>query len=243
MNLIQDPSGIQWYQCGLIAVPHAFFLRHGGVSPSPCDALNFSGSLDVKENVMENRRRAFDALRLDLSRVAYLKQIHSTIVCDAIPGQQEGDALVTNKKGIPIAVSGADCFPVLFHDPVASVIGAAHCGWKGTINRLAEKVIIRMQDSGCKPKHIRVAIGPGISRMAYEVSPELIEQFREAGFSDHCFSVRNLDLAQCIRQNLLESGISEAHIQTLPRCTTDADFFSHRRDKGQTGRLWSVICL
>lgn len=243
MNLVQHPSGIRWYNADHISVLHAFFLRHGGVSPAPCDTLNFSGSLDVEENVKENRRRAFDALGLDIEKAAYLKQIHSTIVCDAIPGQQEGDALVTNKKGISIAVSGADCFPVLFHDPVASVIGAAHCGWKGTINRLPGKVILRMQELNCKAEHIRVAIGPGISRIAYEVSPELIVQFREAGFSDHCFSGRNLELAQCIRQNLLESGISEAHIQTLARCTTDADFFSHRRDKGLTGRLWSVICL
>lgn len=243
MKLISHPSGIQWYNAGQIAVPHAFFLRHGGVSPAPCDALNFSGSLDEEENVKENRRRAFDALGWDIEKAAYLKQIHSTIICDAESGQQEGDALVTNKKGIPIAVSGADCFPVLFHDPVTSVIAAAHCGWKGTINRLAGKVILRMQELNCKPEHIHVAIGPGISRMAYEVSPELIDQFREAGFSDHNFSGRHLDLAQCIRQNLLESGISEAHIQTLARCTTDADFFSHRRDNGRTGRLWSVICL
>lgn len=234
---------ISWIRSKVISANHAFFTRHGGVSAVPCDSLNFSGSLDLPENMRENRKRALDAIGMPVEKVSYLRQIHSSIVHPAKPGFQEGDALVTNEIGIPIAVSGADCFPVLFHDPIHQVIGAAHCGWKGTLNRISKNVITEMELLGANASDIRVAIGPGICIDHYEVSEELIHTFLTEGFTEKVYRGRNLDLAACVRETVIASGVPPDQIDFLNRCTYDPDFFSHRRDGGETGRLWSVIML
>jgi polyphenol oxidase len=101
----------------IISTPHAFFTRHGGVSPAPFDSLNFGGSEDAPGNIAENRRRALLEIAVDPSRVAHLKQVHGKDVLAAKPGIQTGDALVTNEKGLTLAIGTADCYPLLFHDP------------------------------------------------------------------------------------------------------------------------------
>ncbi len=227
----------------LILTPHAFFTRHGGVSPAPFDSLNFGGHEDAPENISENRRRALTSAGMDPQRVAWLKQVHGNTVCLAQPGEQTGDALVTKAKGIPLAIGAADCYPLLFHDPVNNVIGAAHAGWKGTLSRIARNTIGEMVKLGAQKENIRVAIGPGICRDKYEVSEEVIAQFRDAGFPERCWSGRMMDLLEANKFVLAESGISPANIWALGRCTTESDFFSYRRDKGKTGRMWAVVML
>lgn len=234
---------ISWIESELISCPHAFFKRHGGVSQGACTSLNFSGSLDSVENIAENRKRALNVVKMPFDEVAYLRQIHSDIVCMAQAGWQEGDALVTREKNRPLAVSGADCYPLLFHDPENHVIGAAHCGWKGTLAKLAAKTIDEMVHLGADRNEVRVVVGPGICKSHYEVSEELIQQFVQAGFSPACYEGRHLDLAACNREVLLNAGIPEIHIELCGNCTYESDFFSHRRDEGQTGRTWSVIML
>jgi YfiH family protein len=234
---------MRWIFAPAITAVHGFSTRHGGVSPAPFASLNLGGKEDDPENIAQNRKLALNELNIDVDRVSYLDQVHGTTVCKAQPGKQTGDALVTNEKGLPIAVGAADCYPVLFHDDKNRVIGAAHCGWKGTLGKIVKNTIEEMLKLGAEMSHIKVAIGQGICRENYEVSEDVIAQFREAGFPGYCWSGRQLDLLAANRFVALESGIAAEQIWSMNRCTTEPDFFSYRRDQGKTGRMWAVIML
>lgn len=222
---------------------HAFSTRHGGVSQHPFGTLNLGGSDDVPEHIEENRRRFIRALGCDPERVARLHQVHGITVCNARPGVQTGDALVTNERNLVLAIGAADCYPLLFHDPVHHIIGAAHAGWKGTLGKIAQHTITAMQQLGADPEVIQVAIGQGICGAKYEVSEEVISQFREAGFPETCWNNRHLDLLAANRFVLEEAGVPAANCYAINRCSTEPDFFSYRRDGGVTGRMWGVIAL
>lgn len=230
-----------WLKSPHINTIHGFSTRHGGVSPHPFMSLNLGGTDDLPENIEENRKRALNDLNIHFNQVSYLNQIHSNIVCVASPGKQTGDALVTNQKNIAIAVGAADCYPILFHDDVNHVIGAAHCGWRGTAAKIVEKTIQNMLELGANRQFIKVAIGQGISKANYEVSRDVIDQFQIAGFPDYCWD--GLDLLEANRFVALECGILKEHIWSMNRCTTEHDFFSYRRDNGKTGRMWGIIML
>src|ERR1044071_1791514 len=182
----QSPSKIDFITSPIISTTHAFFTRKGGVSPAPYSSLNFGGSEDTQENIAENRKRALLAAGMNPQHVARLNQVHGNVVCVAQPGNQTGDALVTNEKGLTLAIGAADCYPLLFHDPKNKIIGAAHAGWKGTLACIAKNTIEAMEKLGAERKEIRVAIGPGISGKNYEVSEEVIEKFRAEGFPSSC---------------------------------------------------------
>jgi len=232
-----------WIKAPHISTVHGFSTIHGGVSPHPFFSLNLGGSDDLPENIEENRRRALEDLNINMNQVSYLNQIHSNQVCKAQIGKQTGDALVTNQKHIAIAVGAADCYPVLFYDPKNQIIGAAHCGWRGTLNKIVKNTIDEMVNFGAEISQIQIAIGQGISKANYEVSEDIIQQFSDAGFSNHCWENRQLDLLQANRFVALESGICLKQIWSMNRCTTESDFFSYRRDSGKTGRMWGIIML
>lgn len=232
-----------WIKSPHISTIHGFSTRNGGVSPAPFLSLNLGGTDDLPEYIAENRKRALADLNIDITHVSYLNQIHSNIVCQASVGKQTGDALVTNQKSLAIAVGAADCYPVLFYDETNQVIGAAHCGWKGTLARIAKNTIEEMVKLGAEISQIKVAIGQGISKSNYQVSEEVIEQFKNAGFNNDCWENRQLDLLNANRYVALEAGIKPEHIWSMNRCTTEDDFFSYRRDNGKTGRMWALIML
>lgn len=239
----QTSPGIHFISSPIITTTHAFFTRKGGISPAPFSSLNFGGSDDAPGNIAENRKRALLAAGMDPGNVARLNQVHGNVVCVAKPGNQTGDALVTNEKGLTLAIGAADCYPLLFHDSKNKIIGAAHAGWKGTLSRIAKNTIEAMEKLGAELKEIRVAIGPGISGKNYEVSEEVIQKFISEGFPSSCWEGRRLDLLEANKFVLRESGIAEEKIWALGRCTTEDDFFSYRRDKGVTGRMWATIML
>lgn len=234
---------MHWINSPHINTIHGFSTRHGGVSPKPFDSLNLDGTDDLPENIAENRRRALEDLGIDMNQVSYLNQIHSNSVCLAQVGKQTGDALVTSQKNIAIAVGAADCYPVLFYDGKNGVIGAAHCGWRGTLGRIVKNTIQEMIKLGAETQHIQFAIGQGICREKYEVSEDVIQQVKDHGFPENCWSNRHLDLLAANRFVAQESGILKEHIWSMNRCTTESDFFSYRRDHGKTGRMWAVIML
>jgi copper oxidase (laccase) domain-containing protein len=122
-------------------------------------------------------------------------------------------------------------------------VGAAHAGWRGTLGRIAAATVEAMVARGARREAISAAIGPGICGERYEVGPELIATFRDAGFPASCFLAQNLDLRAANTFVLRESGLAEQHIWSSLRCSTEDAFFSHRRDRGLTGRMWSVIVI
>ncbi len=230
-----------WISAPNISCTHGFSTRIGGISIAPFDSLNLGGSEDQKSNINHNRQLALEALGLQERRLATLKQIHSCKVCVAEEGAQEGDALVTNEPGIVLAVSVADCYPILFEDPKNKVIGAVHAGWRGTVGGIVKNTIEKMLELGAETEQLRAAIGQGISLKRFEVGGEVIQQFRDAGFGDAYFENNRIDLVACNKKWMLDLGLYENNIWHLNRCTFEADFFSYRRDTGKTGRMWGLI--
>lgn len=232
-----------WLSAPNISCIHGFSTRHGGISPAPFDSLNLGGSEDDQNNILTNRTIALKDLEVQNFSLCNLKQVHGNKANLAMPGQQEGDALVTDKKNQVLAVSIADCYPILFHDVVNNVIGAAHAGWRGTVNRIAETTLHEMFKLGAQPANIRVAIGQGISQANFEVGKEVIEQFEKNNFPTTCWKNNRIDLNLCNLYVLKQNNIPEENIWMMNRCTFEKDFFSYRREKGVTGRMWAVIAM
>ena len=204
------------------------------------------GVQDGAPQVAENRRRALATLGFTPPQLALLWQIHGADVVQAQPEvTQTADAQVSDRPGTLLGILTADCLPLLLEDPEAGVVGAAHAGWKGTLGRVAEQTVAAMQRLGARPERIRAAVGPGISAARYQVGADVAGQFSAAGLGGHVALTAaggtQLDLAGANRQILLDAGVPERQIWLSGRCTFEPDFYSHRRDAGQTGRMLALI--
>lgn len=228
----------------LSAIPglrHAFFTREGGVSGGRYASLNGGiGSHDDPANVVENRRRMAHQMGVTPEHFLSVFQVHSP---DAVvaSGPWEGasrpraDAIVTRTAGLSIGVTAADCGPILFVDPTARVIGAAHAGWKGALTGVVESTVDAMEKLGAERSGIVAAIGPLIRQHSYEVGGEFVERFIEADAENALFFVPStreghamFDLAGFIRMRLENAGvlmIDDLGIDTY----SDERFFSYRR--------------
>lgn len=228
----------------LSAIPglrHAFFSREGGVSEGIYEALNGGiGSNDDTANVAENRRRMAEQMGVTPDRLLTLYQVHSPdVVIATTPwggaARPKADALVTRTDGIAIGVTAADCGPILFVDPNARVIGAAHAGWKGALTGVLESTIGAMEKLGADRGSIVAAIGPLIRQHSYEVGSEFVERFLDADAGNAMFFLPGerdghsmFDLAGFIRMRLENAGvlmIDDVGIDTY----SDERFFSYRR--------------
>ena len=225
----------------LPGIRHGWFTRQGGVSTGLYDSLNTGyGSSDDRDNVTENRGRIADAIGVPRDRLVTCYQVHSPTVVHAVTAwdwrdNPEADALVTREPGLALGTSHADCGPVLFADGEARVIGAAHAGWKGAFTGVLEATIDAMVRLGSRRGDIMASLGPTISAAAYEVGPEFVARFREAGEEvDRWFapSTRTghamFDLPGYIIFRLERAGIRATN---LALCTygDEARFFSYRR--------------
>jgi YfiH family protein len=228
----------------LSAIPglrHAFFTREGGVSGGIYAGLNGGlGSSDDPASVAENRRRMAQQMGVSPEHFLSVWQVHSP---DAVvaTGPWEGasrpraDAMVTRTEGLAIGVTAADCGPILFVDPNARVIGAAHAGWKGALTGILESTVDAMEKLGAERSGIVAAIGPLIRQHSYEVGGEFVERFVEADAENALFFVPStreghamFDLAGFIRTRLENAGvlmIDDTGIDTY----SDERFYSYRR--------------
>lgn len=232
-----------WLYAPNLSSVHGFSDRHGGVSRPPFDSLNLGGSDDDPADIAKNRELALQKLGLGTNALCFLKQVHGADVLPAKPGRMEGDGLVTREPGLVLAVSVADCYPVLLEDPVNKVIGAVHAGWRGTCAGIAGNAVREMRELGADPAGIRVAIGQGICAERFEVGEEVISEFRGKGFPEKYLRGRHIDLPSCLVYSLCGEGVRRENIWTMNRCTFEPDFYSHRRDTGRTGRMWGLICM
>lgn len=235
-----------------LAVPHAFTTRGGGVSRAPFASLNLGlSSGDDESSVAENRRRVLAAFGTDEGGACAFHQVHGCRVLTGRPSwfAEEADAVVSDTPGLVLVVSTADCLPLLFHDPVTGAVGAAHCGWRGTVQGLAAKTLARLSALyGCDPATVRVAFGPAILAERYQVGEEVVAEFERAGFPGDVYAPDGtgkflLDVAAANRWALLEGGVRPEHLWESGLCTYGdaARFYSHRRDRGRTGRHWALI--
>jgi YfiH family protein len=233
----------------LLEVPHGFTTREGGVSQGPYASLNLSLSTgDRPEHVRENRRRVLE--RFGHPPVAALEQVHGSVV-HAVegPGVWRGDGLLTDRPGLLLRVGVADCYPVLLHDPVRQVVGALHAGWRGVVAGILPAALSLMQERyGSRSQDVRVALGPGAGP-GFQVGPEVAEAFARAGLETFRPDPGTpgrfcLDLASALRQQALSLGLRSEHLWVLGADTLhDPRFFSHRRERGLTGRMWGLIQL
>ncbi|MEW9804619.1 peptidoglycan editing factor PgeF [Mesorhizobium sp. ZMM04-5] len=239
-------------------IRHGFFTRVGGVSEGLYRGLNTgSGSADDQELVRENRRRIAEWMGVSADRLLTAHQVHSPDVIVArepFPGDRpKVDAIVTDRPGIAVGASSADCGPVLFADPEARVVGAAHAGWKGAFTGVLENTIATMVTLGARRDNIIAVLGPSISAVNYEVGPEFVDRFVAANPANSGYFTpsRNpghamFNLNAYTVDRLAAAGVAAA---MLGRCTyADEDlFYSYRRathrSESDYGRHISAIVL
>jgi len=244
----------------LPGIRHAFFTRSGGVSAGIYASLNGGiGSRDEPDKVTENRARmaAFLGVRPEHLLTAY--QIHSpeVVIIDRpwpLAERPRADALVTKEPRLAIAVTTADCGPVLLADGQAAIIGVAHAGWRGAAHGVLEATVAAMEKCGADRARIVAALGPMIRQASYEVGPEFIAAFRAMKADNERFFAPAsraghalFDLPAYIAARLAAAGIR--HIEDLGHCTySDAGrFFSYRRSthRGESdyGRHINAIAI
>lgn len=237
---------------------HAFFGRPGGVSTGIYAGLNCGpGSGDERDKVIENRRRAMEAL--GGARLATLYQVHSATAVTVtepweIGSSPHADAMVTQVPGLALGIVTADCAPVLLADAEAGVIGAAHAGWKGAIGGVTDSVIAAMEKLGADRTRIAAAIGPCIAQASYEVDAGFRQRFLADDAANDGFFVPSnradffrFDLEAYVVRRLTRAGVTNVvplSADTYP----DADrFYSYRRTthRGEPdyGRNLSAIVL
>lgn len=241
--------------------------RGGGVSQDGFASLNLSFNVgDDPDRVRTNRRRLAAALGHDPDRLVMAGLVHGAAVTvvggadvgrgalDEVDVLPSTDALITDQAGAALAVTVADCAPVLLADPTRPAIGIAHAGWRGAVARVAQRTVEAMVDRyGSDPSELRVAIGPHIGLASFEVGPEVAQEcaaaFPEDVVVHHDRGPKpHVDLRAMLLAQLRDAGVDRASITTADVDTvTDDRFFSHRRSMARTGatggRMAGVVRL
>lgn len=261
-------SEVKYFSCKPLeeaGFKNAFSTRQGGVSPFPEKSLNLAYRRDSESNVDENRKRFFEALGDLNPRVYTNHQMHSdrlTVLSGDIlahlgprPGDEpEGDALIAREGGIWLGVKIADCTPLLIGDPQKGLMAAVHAGWKGTLNRIAEKSVQRLKRQfGVDLANLIVALGPSACAECYEVGADVAMLFKKefpdmpdvvSSKSDGKFKI---DIPAINVRQLVAQGVHPARIHVSSHCTIHQNdvFFSHRKESNanvdQVGRMLAVI--
>lgn len=245
---------------------HFITTRHGGVSEGRYASFNLGAYCgDRPDHVQENRKRLCDVLSIDASSLFVPHQTHGTeirIIDESLlSGNKETqanalegiDALITAVPGVCIAVTTADCVPLILYDPKKQVVAAIHAGWRGTVNGITTKTVKEMTRLfDVDPGDILAGIAPSIGQKAFEVGQEVVNAFSSAGIDTASICYHNeksgkphIDLVEVNRQQLIESGINPRHIEQSDMCThtLNTDFYSARQLSIHSGRFLTGILL
>jgi hypothetical protein len=268
----QAQDGIVYFQFELLAeqdgrIQHAIFSRQGGVSAAPFHSLNLSVSVkDEPVNVFANRRRAYGLFGRDNDTAVHAHLVHGntvTRVTQANNGEYTplSDGLITNEPGCALTMNFADCAPILLYDPVQHAIGLGHAGWKGAVVDLPGALVRAMQRAfGTEPANVWAGIGPCIGWARYEVDEPLVGEVKavfknweqllrrpegdgNAGTERSRSGRYHFDLPAANQLRLQQAGVT--HIEQSGLCTAERTdlFFSHRAEKGRTGRFGAMMVL
>ena len=244
-------------------INHGFFTSRGGVSTGLYTSLNCGpGSDDDPAHIQQNRERICASLDKPSSHLHGLYQVHSAtcLTITAPPpfapdDRPEADALVTDQPDVVLGILTADCLPVLFTDPDALIIGAAHAGWRGADAGVIEATIDQMEACGARRERIIAVIGPAIQRRSYQIDSGMAKSLsgRHDGAAD-CFGPDPsapgkmlFDLPLFAMQIMRHHGLTHIWTTGLDSYSDSSRFFSHRRathkSEPDSGRLISAICL
>lgn len=247
-------------------VTQGFSTRLGGVSEGDYSSMNVSFTRgDGEEAVRENYRRLGEAIGFDCESLVCSDQTHTTnirVVTEDDRGRgfvrpkdyRDVDGMITNVPGLTLATFYADCVPLYFVDPVKRAIGLSHSGWRGTVGKIGKKTVERMEETyGSDPVDIRAVIGPSICQDCYEVSGDVIDEFRQAfseeSWPDLYYAKANgkyqLNLWKANELIFREAGILPEHIAVTDLCTccNPGLLFSHRASHGRRGNLGAFLML
>ena len=236
---------------------HGIFTRRGGVSPAPWNSLNTGGGVgDDRENVIQNRLSIFSSLGRQDDSLFDAWQVHSANVIFAEAPRpknepyQHADILITDRPEITLFMRFADCVPVLLADPRRGVVCLAHAGWVGTVKHVAAVAAAAMQARfGTRPADMIAAIGPSICSDHYVVGEDVLGQVREAFGKDadrliiHKNGAVHFDLWEANLTSLKRMGVENIEVSGICTFANPDDWFSHRGEKGKTGRFGAVIAL
>ena len=247
-------------------VKHGFSTRKGGVSTGIFSSMNLNFKRgDDPDAVLENYRRMAAALNMRVEDMVLSDQTHTTnvrVITEEDRGKgilkpqdySDVDGMITNVPGIVLVTSYADCVPLYFVDPVRKAIGLSHSGWRGTVSDIAAATVRTMQgEYGSRPEELLVGIGPSICQDCYEVSEDVIEEFR-ASYEEKLWmrlyrekgnGKYQLNLWEACRQNLLRAGVLPDRIEVTDLCTccNPQIFFSHRASGGKRGNLAGFLMI
>ncbi|WP_226644068.1 peptidoglycan editing factor PgeF [Mesobacillus subterraneus] len=241
-----------------------FTTKNGGVSNQDAfTGLNFGFHVGDEQNaVCENRRLLADQIAFPLSGWVGAEQTHDIHIARVEKSDQgrgstnydssfaETDGFLTNEQGILLTLCYADCVPLYFIEPETRLIGVAHAGWKGTVHGIAAEMISKFQQNGAKTENISAVIGPSICKKCYIVDERVINLVKnildgvdKLPYNQVSEGQYSLDLKELNRLILLKAGVSDGNIQVTDYCTSchSEHFYSHRRDKGNAGRMMAYI--
>jgi polyphenol oxidase len=250
-------NGLRFYQFDSLDVKHAVFTRHGGLSPGPWKSLNLGGTVgDEIERVRRNRFLSFEALGCRPDSIFDVWQVHSAdAVCADAPRNfdepyQKADIILTDNPEVTLFMRFADCVPILLHDPVKRIVGIAHAGWLGTVRDVAKATVETMRERyGSRPADVVACIGPSIGPDHYEVGQDVITQVEQTFGADASLMLpqhgarTHFDLWKANQYLLERAGVRRIELSGIcTACHTD-DWFSHRAEKGKTGRFGALISL
>jgi purine-nucleoside/S-methyl-5'-thioadenosine phosphorylase / adenosine deaminase len=244
---------------GLPGIRHAFFTRQGGVSEGIYGSLNGGlGSSDERDRVVENRARMAAGLGVGPDSLVSLHQVHSpdAVIVEAPFGMErpKADGMATRVPGLALAITTADCGPLLFVDRESGIVGAAHAGWRGAFTGVIEATLAAMEVLGARRDQTTVVLGPTIGRDAYEVGLDFKDRFLEADAANERFFVSSertdramFDLPSYIGARAVAAGVGSFSALDLCTYSDEERFYSYRRTthRGEPdyGRLISAIAL
>ena len=258
--IIRNNAGLKYFQFESLLnenIIQAVFSRRGGVSPPPWNSLNLGSTVgDDPENVEANKLRLLDSIGYSPKQIAQVHQVHSALVRKADKPQgnatkpERGDAIITNKPGLLMVMRFADCVPIFIYDPVKHAAAIVHAGWKGTIKSVAFEAVRRMvKQYGSKPKELIAGIGPSIGPDHYQIGEGVISEVMRT-FPDQSNQILiidndsvKLDLWKANELTLSRAGVNNIEIAGICTACELEDWYSHRGEKGKTGRFGAVLGL
>jgi YfiH family protein len=256
----QEEQGLRYFIFEHLKNPrikHGIFTRKGGVSLAPWQSLNLGNTVgDERTRVQQNKQRLFKTLDIPLKNLHDVYQVHGNTVIKVNQPRSvqdpiiQADGMITDQSGIALLMRFADCVPILFFDPQTMVIGIAHAGWKGTVKKVAAAVVEQMKKTyQVRPADIRVGIGPSIGPDHYQVGEDVISRVREA-FPERSASLLHsdddgvkLDLWKANQWILQDAGVVSIENSRICTACHLGDWYSHRAEKGRTGRFGALIML